>query len=677
MPTHETGCEHSVSRDVNRHHQPKPHRQIRRIRVFVPLMLIVMGLAGTFAFSLCLARKSVLTNQYSRVLSDATDYSQMSRASETDDPATRAWQNHMHATYAGYRREVALMTGLCLLGGVGLCVLLWRALRRLDSALAAKSEALHAETECRRLAESQVSALERFPNENPDPILRVDNEGTILYGNAASRMLLSSWGTKVHESLPNRWQDVIAAAIATGQNQGREARCAGKIFFLMFSPIEHVNEVNIYAHDITTLKEAQEQLQQSNRQLKYLAATDPLTHLPNRRYLLDTIQRELGSIARHGGQCVVAMVDVDQLKVINDVYGHSIGDDVLRSVAQGAGEELRESGYPARWGGDEFLFLLRETTLEDAIAVMERLRKNVGKRVIANGRQAFTVNLSIGLAAMDSSQQVPASDLLAQADQALYVAKREGGCCTRTILDVTDTEPTLPSPAKTKRMQQQIVKLVHRVNDVSAQGIWSLIQALEARDPYTRGHAENVTRYAVGIARTMELSDPEIEIIRRAAIVHDIGKIGVPDHILLKPGQLLADERAQMRSHVATSVRILQEMQLLEREIPLVQNHHEQWDGEGYPHGISGEAIPLGARILAVADAFDAMTSDRIYRPARTLDDALRIVNNEAGKQFDPGVVNHFVQWLGDAQRQLPDRALTTRDLLMMHAEETILGLSA
>ncbi len=579
------------------------------------------------------------------------------------------------AVYARFRRESVAITGMCLIGGTVLCVLFWCMLRHLERSLTAKHLALMVEVEHRRLAE--IKANDRFPNEDPNPVLRISAEGKVLYGNSASKLLLSAWSSHILGPLPAQWQDVVRQTIASRRNQGRETVCAERVFFLMFTPNHQSGDVNIYGHDITLLKDAEQKLQQSNRQLKQLAATDPLTGLPNRRYLLDTIKRELAMIKRHGGSCVVAMVDVDQLKVINDIYGHSVGDEALRSVAQTSRDTLRSSDFLSRWGGDEFLFLLRQTTLEEAVAIMDRLREEIAARSIRRERRAIGINLSIGLADLTSGIHLEPGELLAQADQALYAAKHEGGNCTRTKLDVSEAHAAEPSPTRTKQMQQQIVKLARRVKDISAQGIWSLIQALEARDLYTRGHAENVTRYAVGIAQTIGLSDADVEIVRRASIVHDIGKIGVPDHILLKPGKLADDERMQMQSHVMISVRILQEMQLLEREIPIVRNHHERWDGKGYPEGLADNAIPFGARILAVADAFDAITSDRVYRRARSLEDAMSIIGSEAGKQFDPAVVNAFAQWLGNAQATVSSRALTTQDLLMIHADDTILGLTA
>jgi putative nucleotidyltransferase with HDIG domain len=185
------------------------------------------------------------------------------------------------------------------------------------------------------------------------------------------------------------------------------------------------------------------------------------------------------------------------------------------------------------------------------------------------------------------------------------------------------------------------------------QSIWGLAQALEARDPYTKSHSENVMRYAVGIAETLGTGQADVHLIRRAAMMHDIGKIGVPDAVLRKPGDLNQGDREVMERHPLIAIRILDQMRFLEREMPIVRHHHERWDGGGYPDGIAGPAIPTGARILAVADAFDAITSNRIYRNARGLPDAVNVLTEESGKQFDPEAADAMRRWIRRVEREL------------------------
>jgi putative nucleotidyltransferase with HDIG domain len=176
----------------------------------------------------------------------------------------------------------------------------------------------------------------------------------------------------------------------------------------------------------------------------------------------------------------------------------------------------------------------------------------------------------------------------------------------------------------------------------------SLVEALDARDPYTRSHSRNVTHFATGIARKMNLASEQLSLIRRAAIVHDIGKIGIPDSILRKPGSLSETERSRMEDHVIIGVRILDQLHTMNDELPIVRSHHERMDGQGYPYGLAGDEIPIGGRILCVADAFDAITSNRVYRPARSIARAIEALTSEQGKQFDVDVINALLEWIGD-----------------------------
>ena len=190
------------------------------------------------------------------------------------------------------------------------------------------------------------------------------------------------------------------------------------------------------------------------------------------------------------------------------------------------------------------------------------------------------------------------------------------------------------------------------------------VRALDARDPYTKCHSENVTRYAVGIAETKGIAGEELEIIRRAAMIHDVGKMGLPDAILRKPGRLSSEERRDMEKHPVIAVRILKQMNSLEREIPIVRHHHERWDGKGYPDGLRAEEIEPGARILAVADAFDAITCTRLYHEARSLEQAMQILAENAGTQFDPKAVEAMQAWVRQVAGDCGRENITPQDLL-------------
>ncbi len=249
---------------------------------------------------------------------------------------------------------------------------------------------------------------------------------------------------------------------------------------------------------------------------------------------------------------------------------------------------------------------------------------------------------------------------------ALYEAKKSGRNRTKTWKDIKD------GGTRQRLELYRIQEFQNRVADVSAhskevfvQSMWGLVQAIEARDKHTRSHSDNVMRYAVAIAEAMGVCTEDIDVIRRAAMIHDVGKIGVPDNILRKPGPLTSEERAVIEQHTLIGVRILDQMRFLERELPIVRSHHERWDGNGYPDGISGMTIPLGARVLGVADAFDAITADRVYRKSRPVSQALAILAEGSGSQFDPTAVEAMLRWVEQTSSKLgKDDDVTSADLL-------------
>ncbi|HDZ21113.1 hypothetical protein LCGC14_0094430 [marine sediment metagenome] len=521
----------------------------------------------------------------------------------------------------------------------------------------------------RREAEKAVADLARFPDEDPSPVLRIAADGAVLYGNDASGPLQEAWGCGPEAPVTGQWHRLVRNALESNQSQSAEAQCEGSTYHLVFAPIAESDYVNVYAHDITERKNAEQDLQDVNAQLEGLVMTDPLTGLRDRRYFGEMIEHELGEMQRYGGELALMMLDVDHFKAVNDTYGHQFGDKVLIEVAKLLFAEARRADFVARWGGDEFVVLMPHTPLEAAAAAADRIREKVSATTISDGKQAARITVSAGIGVIDATEGKNASGLLRLSDDALYAAKHSGRNCTRTWKDIQQgappTDDNAPDAGRVEELQLQMAELKHRAREVSVQGIWTLIQALEARDPFTRGHAENVTRYAVGIAETMGLEPANIEVLRWASMVHDIGKIGVPDDILKKKTPFTEWERGQMQSHVLTGVRILQEMRLLESEIPLVRCHHERWDGKGYPQGLAGSAIPISSRIMAVADTLDAITSERVYRKGRDLSTALQIIADESGKKFDPLVVDALIRWVTAVRvgRQC-EGALTAKELL-------------
>ena len=419
--------------------------------------------------------------------------------------------------------------------------------------------------------------------------------------------------------------------------------------------------------DVTDRKRAEEALQQANTRLEELATTDELTGLANRRRFMEAIGLETERARRYGSDLALAMIDVDGFKVINDTHGHVFGDRVLVEFAKTLRGGARACDTVARYGGDEFMMLRPETRVEEAVGAVERVRKAFSQRTVSDGRRSLQVTVSAGVSGRQTDGVTTADALVRLADEALYAAKHSGRDRVLAWNQIRhdQAEETLVATDQVETLRREVAKVGLQSKEAFVESLWSLARTLEARDSCTKGHSGNVTGYAVAIAETLRLEPEEIAVVRRAAMVHDIGKVGVPDSILRKRGSLADHERRVIQRHVLISIEILDEMRLLEREVPLVRHHHERWDGKGYPDGIAGNAIPLGARILAAADAFDAITSDRVYRAARSLPEAMQILIEESGRQFDPEVVDALIQWILATGRQAGREGdLTAGDLL-------------
>jgi putative nucleotidyltransferase with HDIG domain len=255
-----------------------------------------------------------------------------------------------------------------------------------------------------------------------------------------------------------------------------------------------------------------------------------------------------------------------------------------------------------------------------------------------------------------------------RADVALYEAKNAGRNCVKLwnqdmarLVSASDIEIE-----RIKKLQRRIMGLSEKAEKLFMESIWSLVQALEAKDTYARRHSEHVTVYAVSAARTMDLGPKYVDLIRRAAMIHDIGKIGIPDAVLFKHDHLTPQERRIIEQHPLIAVRILEKMSFLENEIAIIRHHHEKWNGQGYPDGLSRTAIPLGARVIAVADVFDALTSSRAYHASRPISEVLPMLRDSSGYDFDPTVVVAMISWIESVARANAKTIdhLTIEDLL-------------
>ncbi|HUZ01140.1 MAG TPA: diguanylate cyclase [Thermomicrobiaceae bacterium] len=384
----------------------------------------------------------------------------------------------------------------------------------------------------------------------------------------------------------------------------------------------------------TLVAEARE-LSVANARLEALATTDPLTGLPNHRAVNAALDLELERAHRYGRSFAILFVDLDHFKELNDAYGHAAGDTTLAEFARVVRAELRGVDLLSRWGGEEFLAILPEVDDDGAAECAERLRQTVGKRVFAIGGGTH-LTCSIGVAAYPD--QARERDPLVQlADRAMYAAKRLGRNQVRRAAE----------PAVVALLQQD--QQVNGRDDAALVGVVQALASLvEARDRYTGQHTAEVGRRVRQLALHLGLSATEAHMLGLAGLLHDIGKIGIPDVVLQKPARPTTGEWTVLRQHPGIGAEVVSHIPALRVLAPVIRGHHERWDGTGYPDGLAGEAIPLGARIVAVVDAYGAMTSDRPYRTARSTGWARDELRRGGGNQFDPRVAAAFLEVLAD-----------------------------
>ena len=342
------------------------------------------------------------------------------------------------------------------------------------------------------------------------------------------------------------------------------------------------------------------------------------------------------------------MMDVDFFKAINDSGGHQAGDELLQRIAECIEKACRKADLPARLGGDEFAVLLPETDAHSAAAVAERVRNEISQQAIVVKGTEANVTVSIGLTDLNSGEIISPDTMMQLADRAMYTAKGKGRnrVFQAAALDGMPTGKAVENE-HVSSLSKKIIGLDTQFKDMFVQGLEEIMEILAHRDPHMAAHARKVQYYAVQIATEMGLPDRVIKRLRIGAMLHDIGMLALPDSVLLCEDRLSEEQLQAMRRHPLLSVRIMEGMEFLEQEIPTVRYHHERFDGKGYPEGLAGAAIPLTARVLAVADAFDAMTSPRTFRAAKSISEALEELRQGSRTQFDPAVIESIVSVAG------------------------------
>jgi len=388
-------------------------------------------------------------------------------------------------------------------------------------------------------------------------------------------------------------------------------------------PNEIRNLSESFNHMIDSLNEHKKE----NQQLKIYANTDYLTSVYNHKYFFECFK---GKIEEGYKQISIMFCDIDKFKLANDTYGHEVGDFLLREVAKTIKDVSKDTGIVFRYGGEEFVVMMCDYTHKQALEEAEKIRKSIveNKKLQKYG-EYFLFSVSIGVASYPK-HGLDAEGLINKADIAMYYSKQNG----RNQCNVYNEDMDVFLKSNNEDSKKEFL-----MNSVLA-----IAEAVDAKDGYTGKHSKIVSKYSILLADKLGFTEKEKNRLRIGALLHDCGKIGIPDNIIHKPESLADNEYTIIKNHTLVGYNIIKHITNDEAIINCVRSHHERWDGKGYPDGISGDAIHLFARIVCIADVYHAMTSDRPYRKALAQEKAIEEFRKGKGTQFDPKLVENFIE---------------------------------
>lgn len=398
------------------------------------------------------------------------------------------------------------------------------------------------------------------------------------------------------------------------------------VFFLILVPVATFAVVTISRQKLQYIN-----LKQANEHLSEMARRDSLTETYNHRYLYQRLNEELVKAKEGKYPLAIIMIDIDNFKKYNDTLGHMAGDEILKKIVQIIRTVIDDKIILSRFGGDEFALICPEFSKSNSVDLAEKIRQEIhdtefnGEEQLPGGKLTISIGISLYPDHSENSNQ-----LLKSADIALYKAKAQSKDNVELYYSVLDE---LKSD-----LDKSEFNLLNTVK--------TLLTIVNVKDSYTYGHSERVMGYSEAIGKALNLSSETLKILRYGSFLHDIGKIEIPREVLNKRTPLTDAEFAMIKRHSVLGKNVIKPIKKLEKILPIILYHHERYDGKGYPDGLQGSDIPLLARIVAVADGFDAMTSNRPYSPAFSVSSAILELKRCSGSQFDPEVVNVFVDIL-------------------------------
>ena len=382
------------------------------------------------------------------------------------------------------------------------------------------------------------------------------------------------------------------------------------------------------------------QMTELQERLLLLANTDELTGLANRRHFLDILDREILQAKIRGSSLAVMMFDVDHFKNINDNYGHVVGDKILQQLSAVLNNNIYPLDIAARYGGEEFIAIMPSMPANVAESRANKLRLAIdNNNWDVNGKQ-ISITCSVGVAVFRGDDSSDPYDIIKRADEALYAAKERGRNCV-VMWESMDANhsPIAEEDGAFLELQDKISSLSDKLKAQTLGTIEAFTKAIAVKDPQLARHADNVKTYTLAIAKKMNVSQALESQLAKSALLHDLGKIIIPNRIIRKTTPLTEREIRLIQQHPVVSTEILAPIGVLSSELQIIRHHHEHYDGSGYPNGLKQKNIPIGSRILAVADTFDAMT---VKHRNDSIEDVVGEIISLSGIQFDPEVIDAF-----------------------------------
>lgn len=448
----------------------------------------------------------------------------------------------------------------------------------------------------------------------------------------------------------NPYDDIIVCSSATNVSKAiLLAECGAR--YIIKKPFDE-KEVEFVLKSIETYKQSMSKDQRLFNNIHTLASKleswgyiDVLTQCYNHRYFSRRLSEEFNRSIRTKECLSEVIFDIDAFSSINDVYGLEVGDIVICQFADVLRDSIRSHDVLCRTGGQEFSVLLVDTDSSQAEDFANRIIETVETTVFGTEKEYLRISISAGISTCPTDKVRTSADLIRTAKAALKEAKHLDHSMSVVFDPGAEIQHTMSDP---EAMRHKITDLNYQLSQGLIDMIYGFASVIEAKDAYTGQHVESTQMIAEKLAIELRLDPMQIENVRHAAILHDLGKVGIDDRILRKEGKLTDEEFEEIKKHPVIAAEILKSVHALNSALPAILYHHERYDGSGYPQNLKGNDIPLEARIISIADVYQALTSDRPYRKAFSKEKAVSIIKEESGRQFDPVIVNAFLKVIGD-----------------------------